>query len=461
MTSVVRPRVALAALVSFASLGACSRANSPAPPGSREQNDLSACTWEWTTPETLFVHGASFGFGGNGKPRLLPLGARTALLGDRMSMYADTETSSARFLGVSFGADGNATLIAKPQFMGNVASADMWIVPGPSRSVHAVWTTLGMTTHVLHATTDGTRWSEPDTGFSIPLVALSESHVVAAAGDDVVVALPTAEEHFSGVVVGIRAHGQWDVARFAVPHASNWQLPLAAATDGSGTTITYFHMLPSMGGVATDSVAPGLYARHRPWGGEWGPETRVSDRPGFAPIPVRTADGAFHVFWRGLLADSSLLFHSATRDFKSWRLDQATLPHDVQSVDVVAEDANVRIVMVQTDDPNGMDMKYSNLLSGTWGPTGFSAFETVPIAKPGGWSAISASRRIQRPSSGRLSGSRFNPPVIREEAPRDGSRTCPRRCSRDTFAAARPAPTSWRVFHKALILVGPLRGAGR
>ncbi len=306
-----------------------------------------------------------------------------------MSIYADTETSSARFLGVSFAANGTATLITKPQFMSDIVGGEAWVVPGLRGLAHVVWTTLSMPAHVVHATADGVRWSAPDTGFAAPFGALSESHVVAAAGDDVVVALSAAEERFSGVVVGIRAHGQWDVARFAVPHASNWQLPLAAAIDASGTTITYFHMLPSMGGVATDSVAPGLYARHRPWAGEWGPETRVSDRPGFAPVPARTADGAFHVFWRGLLADSSLLVHAVTRDLKSWRLDQTTLPHDVQNVDVVAEEASVRIVMVQTDDPNGMDMKYSNLLSGTWGPTGFSAFETVPIAKPGGWSAIS------------------------------------------------------------------------
>ena len=304
-------------------------------------------------------------------------------------MYADTETSSVRFLGVSLGANGHATPIAKPPFMGDVAGADAWVVPGLRGSVHLVWTTLSMTAYVVHATTDGTRWSTPDTGFSVPFGALSESHVVAAAGDDVVVALPAADEHFSGVVAGIRAHGRWDVARFAVPHRSNWELPLAAAVDESGATITYFHMLPSMGGVATDSVAPGLYARHRPWGGAWGPEARVLDRPGFAPIPVQTTGGVFHIFWRGLLGDSLLLHHAATRNFKSWRLDQATLPKEIQNIDVAAEDAGVRIVMVQTDDPNGMDMKYSKLLSGRWGPDGFSAFETVPTAKPGGRSTIS------------------------------------------------------------------------
>jgi len=45
--------------------------------------------------------------------------------------------------------------------------------------------------------------------------------------------------------------------------------------------------------------------------------------------------------------------------------------------------------MLQTDDPNGMDMKYSNLLSGTWGRGGFSAFETVPVVKPAGTATIS------------------------------------------------------------------------
>jgi hypothetical protein len=304
-------------------------------------------------------------------------------------MYADTETSSVRFLGVSFGANGNATPIAKPPIMGDVAGADAWVVPGLRGTVHVVWTTLSITAHVVHATTDGTRWSTPDTGFSAPFGALSESHVVAAAGDDVVVALSAAEEQFSGIVVGIRAHGQWDVARFVVPLASNWELPLAAAVDGSGATITYFHMLPSMGGVATDSVAPGLYARHRAWGGAWGPEARVLDRAGFAPIPARTADGAFHVFWRGLLGDSLVLHHATTRDFKSWRLDQTTLPKEVQTIDVAPEDAGVRIVMLQTDDPNGMDMKYSNLLSGTWGRGGFSTFETVPFVKPAGATTIS------------------------------------------------------------------------
>src|SRR4029077_9412102 len=132
-----------------------------------------------------------------------------------------------------------------------------------------------------------------------PFGALSESHVVAAAGDDVVVALSAVEQHFSGVVVGIRARGRWDVERFSVPHGPLWKLPLAAAIDASGTTITYFHMLPSMGGVATDSVAPGISARHRSWGGAWGPETSVHDGAGHSPIPVGTTDGVFHVFWRG------------------------------------------------------------------------------------------------------------------------------------------------------------------
>jgi hypothetical protein len=40
-------------------------------------------------------------------------------------------------------------------------------------------------------------------------------------------------------------------------------------------------------------------------------------------------------------------------------------------------------------DPNGMDMKYSNLLSGMWGRGGFSTFETVPIVKPAGTATIS------------------------------------------------------------------------
>ncbi len=152
---VARLRATMAALVSLASLAACSRPNSPAPPGSRETNERSACTWEWSAPETLFVHGASFGFGGSGETRLLPLGAGTALVGDRFSTYADTETSSVRFLGVSFDAKGNATPVAKPPFMGDVAGADAWVVPGLRGTVHVVWTTLSMAAQVLHATTDG------------------------------------------------------------------------------------------------------------------------------------------------------------------------------------------------------------------------------------------------------------------------------------------------------------------
>jgi hypothetical protein len=119
----------------------------------------------------------------------------------------------------------------------------------------------------------------------------------------------------------------------------------------------------------------------------------VLDRPGFAPTPLRGADGVFHVFWRGMLADSSILHHATTRDFKSWQLDQTLLPNEVQGIDVAPEDAGVRIVMLQTDDVNGLDMKYSRILSGTWGPGGFSAFETVPIAKPGGPLAISSVAR--------------------------------------------------------------------
>jgi hypothetical protein len=378
---------ALAVPVSFA---ACSRAN---PAGSVEAGDRSSCTWEWSAPETLFVNGASFGFGGmTGQPHLLSLGAGTALVGDRMSTYADTETQQSwpRLLGVSFDAKGNAALIAKPAFMSDVAGYEAWALPGPRGTIHFVWTTLGMNSRVVHATTDGVRWSAVDSGFSVPFGAMTESNAVAAAGDDVIVALPAADEQFSDVVVGIRMHGAWDVARFSVPHKSVWGLPLAAAIDESGATIMYFHMLPSMGGIAGDTLVPGLYARHRPWGGgPWGPETRVLGRPGFAPVPLRGADGVFHVFWRGMLADSSILHHAATHDFNSWQLDQITVPTDVHDIDVAPEDAGVRIVMLQTDDVNGLDEKYARILSATWGPGGFSALETAPIAKAGGPLAIS------------------------------------------------------------------------
>jgi len=66
------------------------------------------------------------------------------------------------------------------------------------------------------------------------------------------------------------------------------------------------------------------------------------------------------------------------------------VPGDVVSFDLAPEDDGVRIVMLQTDDVNGLDMKYSRILSGTWGPRGFSAFETVPLAKPAGPPAISS-----------------------------------------------------------------------
>jgi hypothetical protein len=61
-------------------------------------------------------------------------------------------------------------------------------------------------------------------------------------------------------------------------------------------------------------------------------------------------------------------------------------------------------------DPNGMDMKYSNLLSGMWGRGGFSTFETVPIVKPAGTATISRVAKdmealLVRP---RLAGAYFN-----------------------------------------------------
>jgi len=322
---------------------------------------------------------------------LLPLDAGTALIADRMSTYADTETqrSWGRLLGVSFDMNGHAAPITKPPFMSDVAGEDAWVVPGLRGTVHVVWTTLG-TGHLVHATTDGVRWSRPDSGFSAPFSVLPGPNVVASAGDDVIVALPVADDQFSGVVAGIRAHGTWDVARFSVPHKPVWELPLAAAMDRSGATIAYFHMPASTGGIPGDPASPGLYVRHRPWSGAWGPETRVLDREGSAPIPSHTHDGAFHVFWRGLAPDSVTLHHATTRDFKSFQLDQAMVPGDVVSFDLAPEDDGVRIVMLQTDDVNGLDMKYSRILSGTWGPRGFSAFETVPLAKPAGPPAISS-----------------------------------------------------------------------
>src|SRR5262249_35990144 len=117
---VARPRFAFAALASVISLAACSRSDAAGSLGSRPPRDRAPCGWGWTTPETLFVQGASFGFGGRRDgPRLLPLGAGTALLGDMMSTYADTETQPSwkRLLGVSFDPSGRAALIMKPPFM--------------------------------------------------------------------------------------------------------------------------------------------------------------------------------------------------------------------------------------------------------------------------------------------------------------------------------------------------------
>src|SRR5262249_14987423 len=194
------------------------------------------------------------------------------LLGDMMSTYADTETQQSwkRLLGVSFDPSGRATLIMKPPFMPDAVGGDAWVVPGLPGTVHMVCMPVGTNMHLVHATTDGVKWSVADSGFAAPFGTLPGPNVVAAAGDDLVVASPVYDEQSAGVVVGIRAHGTWDVARFVVPHKAMWELPLAASIDRSGATIAYFHMLPSEGGVAGGFAAPGLRCRPPPRGGGGG-----------------------------------------------------------------------------------------------------------------------------------------------------------------------------------------------
>ncbi len=306
-----------------------------------------------------------------------------------MSLYADTETTSMRIVGVTLDARRRAELILKPPFMGDVFGLDSWVVSGSPGTVHVVWTTLSVSpVHVLHTSTDGARWASPDTLFSVSPDA-TESDVVAAAGDDVVVAVPATIGQFSGLVVGTRMHGKWEVDRFDLPHEPLHELPLATGMDHSGTTVAYFRLsAPTGGRTPSDSV--GLYARHRPWGGAWGPETQVYAHEGFSSIAIEARDGVFHLFWHGIGgADSSILHHAATRDFKSWQLAQVSLPPDIQSIEGAREGNGARIVMLQADSPNGMEMKYSNLVTVGWGPSGFSAFDSIPRAHPGDLPSIS------------------------------------------------------------------------
>ncbi len=312
-----------------------------------------------------------------------------ALMGDHMSLYADTETTSMRMVGVTLDASRHAELILKPPFMGDVFGSDSWVVPGSAGTVHVVWTTPSVSpVHVVHTSTDGARWASPDTLFSVS-PDFTESDVVAAAGDDVVVALPATIGQFSGLVVGTRRHGKWAVDRFDVPHEPLHDLPLATGMDRSGTTVAYFRLsAPSGGRTPSDSL--GLYARHRPWGGAWGPETQVYAHEGFSSIAVETRDGVFHLFWHGMSgADSSILHHAETRDFKSWQLAQVSLPPDIQSIEGAPEGNGARIVMLQADSPNGLEMKYSRLVTVGWGPSGFSAFDSIPGAHPGDFPSIS------------------------------------------------------------------------
>ncbi len=371
-------------------LAACSRAAAPSRSGQSAAVSTAECSWRWTAAETLLYHGASFAFGGPLRPPpVIPTGTTSTIVADRMSLYGDSMTAPTRLIGVSIDANGRGETIAKAPFMRDILGMDAWSAPGRPGTVHLVWTTLMLSpARVVYSSTDGTRWSNPDTILSVAPDALA-SDGVAAAGDDVVVALPVTETAFSGIVVATRLRGKWDVARFDVRHQGLWELAMAPAMDRSGTTVAYFRPTNPGTKPAPDSAPPGLYVRHRAWGGAWGPEIAVSDRPGFSPIPVETADGTFHVFWRGLFADSASLHHAATRDFKTWHFDQIDLPKDIQSIDAAAEGAGVRVVMMQTDDVNGLDQKYANLLTVGWRTAGFSALDTISGSHPAGIPAIS------------------------------------------------------------------------
>ncbi|MEP6495371.1 MAG: hypothetical protein ABJF01_21980 [bacterium] len=359
---------------------ACSGAHRSSEITNADADSRATCAWQWTAPETLLYHGAPFAFGGmGGTPRAAPLGTSLVLIGDGLSISSEPPNSSRRRYGMSIDARGGVEPLALPPFIAQTRGVSMWALPAARASVHLLWKTFPeRPVHVVHVSTDGSRWSIPDTVFSAS-DEMTEAHVAAAAGDDVVVALPTNDAQLSGIVVGTRVSGRWDVSRFSVEHAAIVELSLAVAMNDFGATVVYVRPAPSAGRAG---AAPGLYARHRAFRGGWGPETLVRVGPAYSPIPLYATDGTFHVLWRGMGTDSMVLRHAASRDFTTWQLNQVPLPRDVQGMDAVAEGDGARIVMQQSDRANASDIKYAHLVTLSLDRSGFSAFETLAVAGP-------------------------------------------------------------------------------
>ncbi|HEX4684844.1 MAG TPA: hypothetical protein VH277_19150, partial [Gemmatimonadaceae bacterium] len=319
------------------------------------------CRWLWTAPETLLYHGAPFSMGDLLEPpHVHVLGSSLAVVGSRAGITAlDTDTPDLEPLGALVAPSGTVSLLDRPPFIPK--RLQFWTAAGRRGVVHFVWQTNPISSELGYASTDGTRWSAVDTIFAAgsPTFELADADMIAAAGDDVVVAMPATAAGFSGINVGTRVGGRWTVDRFPVQHQSIVELPLSVEADDAGAMVLYVRPRTQSSG----GPAPGLYVRRRGFHSPWGPETLIARGDAFSPMAIRTADGVLHVFWR---ARTVALHHAMSRDALTWKFDSIPLPPDVQNFDLAPEGGGIRIVMQEADEPMNSDQKHSGASTFAW-----------------------------------------------------------------------------------------------
>ena len=348
-------------------------------PVAREGAPGTQCPWVWTAPETLRYRGAPVSLGDlMDPPHVESLGKGLALVSSNVILYY-RDVQRKDMLGVMLSNTGDVQPLARPAFMTS-AGPGIWAAAALRGTMHVVWDSLGVPAgRVLYAFTDGTGWSARDRLFPSTF-EMTEGHIAAAVGDDVITARPYADSRFSGIDVGVRVGGRWKLSRFSVQHPQMAELPLAVGMDEQGAVLAYFRPAPKVARSSADGKPGGLYLRRRTFDDAWGPETLVSAGLGHSPIVLTTADGAWHIFWRGLGADAPFLLHATKRNGK-WVSDRIRLPTDIQTFDVATEADGVRIVMQQADSPNDMDETYSRILTLAWTSSGPGAIDTLAGAR--------------------------------------------------------------------------------
>ena len=360
-----------------------------AKPSAHAVESSTSCSTSWSLPQTLHTRiGAPVHI--DPPSNAIPIGNGFLIVGSRVTFglaLPDTSgpppTPSELDPATAFGGlallNGLTRLVERPEFLRS--NSTVWIFPLGERGFQVIWGVPQDTasrwpavTSVWYAQFDGERWERPE--LVMKAQSIEWSYATSAAivsNDQVIVAAPTRDSLWTGILTSHRTPSGWMVERIGVRAAFS---PVGVAlVVARGRPLLFYRDDTTRIAALPKGVA--MYFRELQVGKPWSVERFAYPlSPGGInwPLAVATPDGQVHVVWAFTRNGEHVetIEHLSTHDLSTWRRDGLPLGARAFGLTVAPDGESSIQMIVQTS-------LFDNVGSVRWTPKGFSRLEEVPF----------------------------------------------------------------------------------